>query len=253
MKNKKIGFIIQARNGSSRLPEKIIKKFHNGQSILDILLKKLKSNFSDYKIVLATSELKCDEKLKEYSTRYEIDFFQGDHNNVLNRFIDAAREYELSNIIRICSDNPFLISYYIADLIENFKENDYLDYISYKMSNGLPVIKSHLGLFVEVVSLSALKKAKEETDNKEYLGNVTQYIYENPDKFNVLLNDAPDIVFDKFNLRLTVDDYDDFKYLSDLYALLDPDLDNLNKLIRRIESNEVLMNYMRRNILKYQK
>ena len=41
-----LSFIVQARVGSSRLPNKILLPFYNGKSIFEMLLEKLKS-FSD--------------------------------------------------------------------------------------------------------------------------------------------------------------------------------------------------------------
>ena len=51
----KFAFIIQARLGSSRLPKKMILPFYNGWSILDIILEKIKLNFPDDLVILATS------------------------------------------------------------------------------------------------------------------------------------------------------------------------------------------------------
>ena len=51
----KFAFIIQARLGSSRLPKKMILPFYNGRSILDIILEKIKLNFPDDLVILATS------------------------------------------------------------------------------------------------------------------------------------------------------------------------------------------------------
>ena len=47
-------FIIQARLGSSRLPNKIVLPFYHKSTILDILIDKLK-NFPQCDIILATS------------------------------------------------------------------------------------------------------------------------------------------------------------------------------------------------------
>lgn len=54
MKDNNITFIIQARLGSTRLPNKIIIPFYNGYSIFDILIEKLTSNFKNVSIILAT-------------------------------------------------------------------------------------------------------------------------------------------------------------------------------------------------------
>jgi len=39
----KLGIILQARTGSTRMPEKVILPFYDGKSILDLLLEKVKN------------------------------------------------------------------------------------------------------------------------------------------------------------------------------------------------------------------
>ena len=248
-----MGIIIQARNSSSRLPNKLLKNFHLENSLIDIVLIFLKKNFFNYKIVLATSKLQCDNIFSEYSNKHKVYLFKGSHENVLERFIDASTKYEFTHIIRVCSDNPFLISHYIKELIKSLNINRRKDYISFKMSNGLPVIKSHLGLFVEIVSVSSLLKTKELTSENKYLENVTQFIYENPDIFDVMLIDAPKIVNSFFDLRFTMDDEKDFLYLKKLYSTLYPELDNLKLLVSQIKDGSKIKRHMISNINKYSK
>ncbi len=249
---KLIGFIIQARTGSQRLPFKIIKDFSNGKSILQIILSKLKREFAEYPIILATSSNLNDEHLNTYAKEFAIDFFQGDEKNVLKRFIEAASEANLTHIVRVCADNPFISAASIKKLLEEFNRND-LDYISYKNSVGVPTIKTHLGLFTEIVSLDALKFAAKETQDPVYQEHVTNYIYEHPTSFKIKLVPAPDIVFSRNDIRLTIDDIQDFEHLSILYRNTCRFADDIPSLIRYIDQQPYLKNVMTNNISKYTK
>ena len=58
--------IIQARTGSTRLPNKMTKPFYNGKSVLDILLDRLNSerdNLYVSDIVVATTNKKEDDAI----------------------------------------------------------------------------------------------------------------------------------------------------------------------------------------------
>ena len=64
----KTGIIVQARTGSTRLPNKVILPFYKDQCILDIILQRLKT--LSYPLVVATSNHTNDKLLKEARKTY---------------------------------------------------------------------------------------------------------------------------------------------------------------------------------------
>lgn len=253
MSNKlKICIIVQARTGSKRLPNKILKDFYDQKSILDLIVDKLIINFSNYPIILATSDSKNDNILVDFAKRKKILFFQGNESNVLLRFINSVKDLNFTHIIRICSDNPFLNMISIQKLIDNIDNVD-LDYISYVNSKGIPVIKTHIGLFTEIVSVKSLKKANELQNMKIYQEHVTNYIYGNPDIFKLKFLNSPDVVYDRDDIRLTLDDSTDFDNLVELYSKTNQNYQDLSYLVNVIDSNDSIKNKMIRNIKKYTK
>ena len=52
---KRIGIIVQARMGSTRLPGKILMNMGNNESVLDILIKRLKLSKNLNEIIIATT------------------------------------------------------------------------------------------------------------------------------------------------------------------------------------------------------
>jgi spore coat polysaccharide biosynthesis protein SpsF (cytidylyltransferase family) len=255
--NNKYAFIIQARRGSTRLPDKILLPFYKGKTILDLQLESIREAFPDVPVILATTINKADEVLADKYTNWAgLDIFRGDENNVLKRFIDAAKVFGVENIIRICSDNPFLSMSYCAVMIDEYFKT-HPDYVSFNFNNGTPAIRSHSGLFAEMVSLKTLEKVMQSTSEPLYMEHVTNYIYNNPIDFHLDFIPAPEFI-DRYidKLRLTIDTYLDFVSLQKLYLAV------LNKygseftveqLIAEVESDTELVKSMSEQIRQYAK
>jgi spore coat polysaccharide biosynthesis protein SpsF len=243
-----LGIIIQARNNSSRLPNKINLSICDNLTILDIIIQKLKT-LKNVKIILATSNNSKDNILKNYSLKYHIDFFQGSENDVLSRFILACEKHNVDKAIRVCADNPFIDVNLLKKLIDLSSEKQY-DYASYYYKN-IPTIRTHFGIFSEFVSLSALKKIRAATSENKYIEHVTNYIYENEQTFNILK-----IPFKHKGerIRLTIDDLEDFNLLKNIInqnkKLL---FMNYNDVFRLVVSNNNNKKIMKKQILKYEK
>ena len=203
---------------------------------------------------MATSTNKEDQIFEEYAKKYKLHFFTGSENNVLNRFIKAAHKYELDSVVRICSDNPFFDVDSLHQLIGIYKNTLDLDYCSYQNSSGVPVIKTHLGLSGEVISLKALQKVQELTDENQYIEHVTNYIYSHSDLFNIHLENLKPVVFDRNDLRFTIDDIKDFKNLSFIYEQLSKrNKTGTDELVDFVDKNVATKIKMKANINKYTK
>lgn len=210
-----IGVVIQARSGSTRLPNKMNLNFHNGHTILEIIIARIQRDFSDLKIVLATTNSKKDDALLEKIKPHNIDVFRGSEDDVLDRFIKAAEHFGFRKIIRICADNPFLDMESLRVLINTFSSS-MADYMSFETKQGIPSIKTHFGFWAEAVKLSALKKVQDLTNEKFYLEHVTNYIYEHPKYFKTEFLAIPEYLNDT-QIRLTIDTKADFEITRELY------------------------------------
>jgi len=241
----KTGIIIQARRGSTRLPDKMTLPFADDKNVLEIIIEKIKKKYAGYPIILATTTSVEDDKLEEIAKENQIQIFRGSENNVLNRFIEAGKKFELENIIRVCADNPFLDTPHIQKLIDSIEKND-IDYASYKNEKGLPVIKTHLGLFTEAVKLNSLKKIEESTSESIYLEHVTNYIYEHKKMFKLNLINLPDYFKNTENIRLTMDTASDFELEKKIFSTYN----NLNtrELIHKIKEDKSILNQMQKEI-----
>ena len=189
-----LGFIVQARLGSTRLPDKILLPFSGGRTIFDLLLEKLQSFAPQAACVVATSVAPANDALEAICRERGVACFRGSENDVLQRFIDAAHANGVDRIIRVCSDNPFLSRDAIAQLLEAVADTD-ADYMSFNVG-GTPSIKTHYGFWTEYVTLDALERVAGLTDEPLYHEHVTNYIYAHPESFRIGWLDVPKTVLD---------------------------------------------------------
>lgn len=214
---KKIGIVIQARMGSSRLPGKMTLPFYNDFTLLGVILDKFKQVSKEIPIIVATTENVKDDVIVNCAKKHNLISFRGDEHNVLARFIAAAEKNEIDVVVRVCADNPFLSTRFIINLIDAFNKKE-VDYVSYKNNEGMPTIRTHYGFFAELVKLSTLKKIETFTQDKIYQEHVTNYIYSHPHLFELNLLDIPFSESDK--VRLTIDTQEDFKLAQQIYSEL---------------------------------
>jgi len=232
-------FIVQARLGSSRLPNKMILPFFKQISILEIILEKLKSNFPKIQIILAIPISIENDSLETIAKRYGCVIYRGSEENVLERFIHAASFFKYNKIIRVCADNPFLDICEMHRLIKFSEENVDYDYISFIVNNK-PSIKSHFGFWSEYVKLDTLKSITTKTNDVLYNEHVTNYIYGNPSYYKIKLLDVRPILNKIEDIRMTIDTLDDFNMLSDIYNKLNKKYDvtyGIDEIIEFLDFN----------------
>lgn len=249
----KDGIIIQARTGSTRLHNKILLPFYGKQRIIDILIANIKQACPDKCIILATTNRPQDDVLAEVAHQAGILSFRGDEDNVLDRFIRAAEVFGVDRFIRVCSDNPFLRPETFNTF---FAEHAFFpaDYIAYGFADGRPTIKSHLGLYSELTTINALRRAAVSTQEKLYIEHVTIYLYTHPEKFKVRLLPLPAELEGRFDLRFTLDTMEDFTLLQELYATFYEKTDrSVHALLRLVASHPEYRAKMLENIAQNEK
>lgn len=240
---------LQMRTGSTRLPGKMLRDFYQGDSIPVLMLRELKKILPANRMVVATTVSSKDDALAEMATQMGVLCFRGDENDVLQRFIDAADSLGAESLLRICADNPFLQNRYILELIRTFESRDF-EYISYEFPDGTPIMRSHIGMFAEIMTADFLRKISGFTREAFYHEHVTNYLYEHRDRFNAHFLPVPEPMCYRRDIRLTIDTEGDFKNLSELYTALcqiEGGLDPEN-LIAEIDRRPLLLEHMRNEI-----
>ena len=128
------------------------------------------------------------------------------------------------------------------------------DYIAYGFADGRPTIKSHLGLYSELTTIDALRRAAVSTQEKLYIEHVTIYLYTHPEKFKVRLLPLPAELEGRFDLRFTLDTMEDFTLLQELYATFHEKTDrSVHALLQLVQSHPDYRARMLENIARNEK
>lgn len=244
-----LGIIIQARTGSTRLPNKMVLPFFENKGILEILLQRLINADMGVQIIVATTTNAKDDIIADVAKKHGCIVYRGSEENVLSRFVEASAENKIDRIIRVCADNPFLDISFLRKQIESFSSNN--DYVCYALSDGTPTILTHYGFWAEGVSLKALEKVQKMTSEKKYMEHVTNYIYNHPNDFDIKRIYIPKEI-EKRKIRLTIDTQKDFSLAQVIYRqLFDPKNDiNATNVIKLVEKNTEWLKQMNEEINK---
>lgn len=254
--SKTTGIIIQARMGSTRLPGKMGRSFYNGKTLLELILTRLMRLEKKNKLVVATSRHSADDYIAETARNMGISIFRGSEEDVLQRFINAAEQFDIQRIIRICADNPFLQLKYVEQLIDYVPQSTTADYVGFRINGRLPAIRTHLGFFPELVSLKALKQIDTPDLNQIYREHVTNYFYSDG-KSNYVV-EWIDITYPEekiADIRLTIDVERDFDVINNLYQhFIENDLpDTDDAILHYLQEHPTIKQKMKESIEENEK
>jgi glutamate-1-semialdehyde 2,1-aminomutase len=205
--------IVQARMGSIRLPDKVMKPI-GIIPMIEILLKRLNNSKLLNQIILATSTDTRNKPLVEHVESLGFTCQQGSDLDVLERYVQAAEKSKADVIVRITGDCPLVDPVLVDECITRFKETK----VDYCANTSPPTFPD--GLDIEVIKFSALKKAAQESTKLSHREHVTPYIRELDffSKSNYSNNE------DFSALRWTVDDQEDFDVISKVFEHFKPNI-----------------------------
>ncbi len=205
--------IVQARLGSKRLPNKVLKKI-KGFTIIQILIERLRQSKLIDKIVVAVPENYENQFLADHIEKINCECFRGSENNVLDRFYKLALKLQPQTIVRITGDCPLVDPILVDQAISKYVEKK-VDYLT----NGLPPTFPD-GLDIEVFSFEALKKCWLSAKTEFEKEHVTTYI-KNSNKFKIF-NIENNINLS--DLRWTLDEPEDYHVLKQVFNYFHPNI-----------------------------
>tara|TARA_X000000950_G_scaffold289544_1_gene415299 strand:- start:920 stop:2959 length:2040 start_codon:yes stop_codon:yes gene_type:complete len=211
-----IAIIIQARLGSTRLPEKVLKKI-NDKSIIELIYKRLSRSKLINHIIVAIPKTKRDDKLAHFLKKKNIKFYRGNESDVLFRFYQTVKKFNLKTIVRITADCPVADPKIVDHFVKLFKKKK-VDYLS----NCNPWTYPD-GLDVEVFNNKILNYAQKNAKKKHRLngGVLISFLRENK-KFKVYNVKCPEKDANKY--RITVDEEIDFYLIKKIYDNFKPNI-----------------------------
>ena len=205
--------LVQARTGSVRLPQKVLKPILN-KPMIELLLSRLSRSTELDEIVVATSKEKRDDKLESTVESLGFKCTRGSEKDVLDRFYKSAKFLEADVIVRITGDCPLVDSYLVDECIREYKKQE-VDYFS----NIDPVTYPD-GLDIEVMSFQSLERANLEAETDFDREHVTPYI-RNSDSFSKSSIQHEE---DLSGQRWSVDEPEDLIVVSKIFEYFSPDI-----------------------------
>ena len=220
----RIGVIVACRMKSSRLKKKAILPILGVSSLERCLTNCLNISGAEV-VVLATSTAEEDSGLKDYTLNGKVEFFQGDPDDVIKRYLDVCEEYKIDVIIRVTADCPVISS----EIAETLLEHHFTSGADYTAANDCAV-----GTACEIYNTEALHRVIEYLGNAQYSEYMTWYLQNNKEIFKVEMVDLPDNMVRKY--RLTLDHSEDLELFERLYEELEhdsksPSLDNVFNIL----------------------
>ena len=210
----KIIALVQARMGSTRMPNKVMKKI-NGTPMIELLLTRLARSKELDQIVIATTMNERDLCLISHVNQLGYSCEQGSESDVLDRYVQAARKHQADVVVRITGDCPLVDADLVDEAIRRFKVTG-VDYFSNTCPPTYPD-----GLDVEICTFKALEQTSLETSNPLDREHVTPYL-RNSGKFKTA---TMQYNRDLSALRWTVDEPSDFAVIEKVFQHFEPRID----------------------------
>ena len=198
--------IIQARNGSSRFPYKMVNLLGD-YPLLEWVIRRVLQTKMVGSIILATSDHHRDSPLEKIADACSIKVFRGNEFDVLGRFKAAADLLGGDPIIRVCADNPFIDPSEIDRLVLHYQTHrcdyafNHMDRLNSRYSDGFGA---------EVLSIECLNRMVLHAQESRFREHLTLHIWENPHLYKISSVMAPsELAFP--DLRFDVDTVEDLK------------------------------------------
>ncbi len=195
---------LQVRLDSSRLPRKALERLGD-LTVTERCFEALDGVEADQRILV--TEPSSVTELEPLARRAGWKTFTGSKNDVLDRFVRAARATGTTTIIRATGDNP-LVSADLANRLLRLHRQTGADYSGF---TGAPV-----GSGVEIVAVGALERAWTSFPDEYEREHVSPYLYRRPEVFRI---HRPTVDAEYlWPGRITIDTQDDLDYLRSAWA-----------------------------------
>lgn len=235
----KIVAIVQARMGSTRLPNKVMKPI-GGIPMIELLLTRLSKAKELDQVIVATSVDVRNQPLVEHVQKLGYACEQGSENDVLERFIQAARKHKADVVVRITGDCPLVDPELVDEVIHRFKSAD-VDYFSNISPPTYPD-----GLDIEVCTLKALEQANRETSKPYDHEHVTPYVRESGRFKTAAMQHSEDLSA----LRWTVDESADFVLIEKVFQYFHPRTDFSWEEVLNLQQQQPGIFYINQHLIR---
>ncbi|MCM1232787.1 MAG: glycosyltransferase family protein [Ruminococcus flavefaciens] len=198
--------MIQARCGSTRLPNKVLKDLCGKPALQRMIERVQRSELVD-EVMVVTSIEKNNLPILGLCADLGVRVGVGSEDDVLDRFYQTAKLLKPEYVIRLTADCPCFDAGLLDLAVREMRPAaDYMGMMSESFADGLDL---------EIMKFSALEKAWREADQLFEREHVTQYMIRHPEIFILQDFESPTGFFG--NYRWTVDEPEDFEVVRLIY------------------------------------
>ncbi len=148
----RVGCIIQARLGSTRLPNKVLADIGGWPMIRHVWHR---MNLVGIPVIVATPTQKDRDEIYQANTKADVVCGYGDPNDVLHRYLLTAKAHGFDAIMRVTGDCPLIDPATCGRVMHMFLDGEY-DYCANDLRPTYPT-----GMGCEVFTREALQRAHE--------------------------------------------------------------------------------------------
>ncbi len=208
----KVTVVVQARTGSTRLPNKVMMPLA-GRPLLERMLERVRHASAPDEIIVATTVQRDDDPIRDLCGDIGVRCYSGDTLDLLGRHYNAGIATNADAVVKIPSDCPLIDPAVIDRVIGHFLENqDRFDYVSNLHPPSWPD-----GQDVEIIPMAMLDVAHRESLRQLEREHTTPFFWEQPERFrigNVLWEKGLDY---SMSHRWTIDYPEDYRFLDAVY------------------------------------
>ena len=210
----KTGAIIQARQGSSRLPGKAMIDI-GGKPALQRVVERIGAAKTLDTIVVATTISEKDNPIIELCNKIGCNYYRGSEDDVLGRVLGAAKKFEINIICEATADCLLIDASHIDTLIAMHGDGSQFDMTMNCLEFTFP-----RGNEIRVFNREALERVNREVDNNLDREHVSTWMFWNPtgkQNYRVQNWEAPPEQR-RPELAYTLDTPEDLELISWLYS-----------------------------------
>ena len=183
-----------------------MKELLPGRSLLSLTLERLRLVRAADEIVVAIPEGDSDDPVAREAEAAGASVYRGSEEDVLGRYLAAARKFRAELVVRMTADNPLcdpaIVDLHIHRMCECYHR---ADLVTNMLRQSFPY-----GLAVEVMPLDSLERMARLSTTADLREHVTTLAYERPEWFSIepVLDDC-----DRSGMRWTVDYPEDLEFV----------------------------------------
>ncbi|MGI8401536.1 MAG: cytidylyltransferase domain-containing protein [Gemmatimonadaceae bacterium] len=196
---------LSIRDKATRLPNKATLEV-GGKPVIERLLTRLKTSREAELIALTTSVNPDDAHLMRRARQAGLEAFAGSEDDKLQRYLDAARAFDVAFAVIVDGDDLFCSVDHIDESIRRFRK-DSADYIT---QEGLPLGAASFG--IRIGALEWVVSTKSESDTEVW----GEYFTSRSD-FRVVTIKETDPVLRQPGVRMTLDYPEDLAFFRAIY------------------------------------